>query len=91
MSIHIKMSDGYKQVTTYYGGLDNHHPFIVEVSYDSNTGIHDITSIEFLDLNRKSDNDLPKEYWSKSKEKIKDFVMKWLFKKPENQGGMEDE
>ena len=83
MSTHIQMADEYNQVTTYYGVLDNKYQFMVEVLYSSEEGNHNIDSIEFLAIKRI--DDMPKEYWSKSKEKIKDFIMKWLFDRSEDE------
>ena len=84
MSTHIQMADEYSQVSTYYGVLDDKYQFMVEISYNSEIGNHNIDSIEFLAIKRV--DDMPKEYWSKSKEKIKDFVMKWLFERKDNNG-----
>jgi hypothetical protein len=89
MSTHIQMADEYNQVTTYYGALDDKYQFMVEISYNSEIGNHNIDSIEFLAIKRA--DDMSKEYWSKSKEKINDFVLKWLFNKPKNQEELENE
>ena len=81
MSTHIEMNDQYSQVTTYNGMLDEKHTFIVEVSYRTSRSLgYSIDSIEFI----SPEEDESKEYWHKSKEKIKDFIMKWLFDKPKN-------
>ena len=85
MSMHIKMKDNeYQQVTTYYGKLDNKYPFIVEVSYGSSWDAKDnhyINSVEFVTSGNLYD-DKPEKYWRKAEDKVKDFVMKWLFDKP---------
>jgi len=90
MSTHIKMDDEYSEVSTYYGSLDDKYQFTVEVSYNSEIGNHNITSIEFIGDTEhffgKSE-----QYFKKAEDKIKDFVMKWLFEKPKNQVEMEDE
>ena len=81
MSTHVKMSDEYSTVTTYYGTLNDKYPFMVETSYNSEIDNHHISNIEFIsegDLySGKSD-----KYWKKSEAKIKEFVTKWLFDKP---------
>ena len=87
MSTHIKMADEYSQVTTYYGELDDKHSFSVEISYNSEVGNHNITSIEFVE----DYSDKGKGYWKHAEDKIKDFVMKWLFERPKNPGEIEDE
>ena len=84
MSTHIKMADEYSQVTTYYGTLNDKYSFMVETSYNSEIDNHQISSIEFV-----AANDLycskSKKYWRKAEDKIKDFVMKWLFAKPKDE------
>jgi hypothetical protein len=88
MSTHIEMDDQYSQVTTYNGMLDEKHSFIVEVSYRTSRSLgYSIDSIEFI----SPEEDESKEYWRTSEDKIKDFIVKWLFEKPKNQGEMEDE
>ena len=88
MSTHIEMDeDNFSQITTYHGTLDEKYSFIVELSYRTNRVGHNIDSIEFIGNTDKES----KIYWIKAEDKIKDFVMKWLFKKPKNQGELEDE
>ena len=83
MSMHIKMNEEYTQVTTYNGKLDDEYPFLVEISYGSSWDAKDnhyISSVEFIaadDLYSSKS----KKYWRKAENKIKDFVMKWLFTK----------
>ena len=80
MSIQIKMADEYTQVTTYHGKLDDEYPFLVEVSYGSSWDAKDnhyISSVEFIGCSEIKG----KKYWRKAENKIKDFVMKWLFTK----------
>jgi len=86
MSTHIKMDEEYTQVTTYHGKLDDEYPFLVEVSYGSSWDAIDnnyISSVEFVaadDLYSSKS----KKYWRKAENKIRDFVMKWLFEKSED-------
>ena len=88
MSTHIEMDeDNFSQITTYHGTLDEKYSFIVELSYRTNRVGHNIDSIEFIGNTDKES----KIYWIQAKDKIKDFVMKWLFEKPKNQGELEDE
>ena len=88
MSTHIEMDeDNFSQITTYHGTLDEKYSFIVELSYRTNRVGHNIDSIEFIGNTDKES----KIYWTKAEDKIKDFVMKWLFEKPKNQGELEDE
>ena len=75
MSTHIKMADEYSTVTTYYGQLDDKHSFMVEISYNSEIGDYNITSVEFIG-DRKDKSDF---YWNRSENKIRNFTMKWLF------------
>ena len=90
MSTHIKMADEYSEVTTYYGVLDDDYHFMIEVSYNSTVGNYNITSIEFIGRPDWKTDIAPKTYWIKAEDKIKDFVMKWLFDKPKNKGEMEN-
>jgi len=84
MSTQIKMDDEYTQVTTYYGQLNKKYSFMVETTYNSVEEKHYISSIEFV-----AADDLycskSKKYWRKAEDKIKDFVMKWLFAKPKDE------
>ena len=86
MATHIKMAEEYTQVTTYHGKLDDEYSFLVEVSYGSSWDAIDnnyISSVEFVaadDLYSSKS----KKYWRKAENKIRDFVMKWLFKKSED-------
>ena len=85
MSMHIKMKDDYTQTTTYHGKLDDKYSFIVEVSYGSSWDAvknHYISSVEFIGCSEVKG----KKYWSKAEDKIKDFVMKWLFTKEKKDG-----
>ena len=86
MSMHIKMKENeYQQVTTYYGKLDDKYPFIVEVSYGSSWDAKDnnyISSVEFVAADNLYSSK-SKKYWRKAENKIRDFVMKWLFTKEE--------
>ena len=80
MSTHIKMNeDNFSQITTYHGTLDEKYTFVVELSYNSNRIGYNIDSIEFIAADNLYSNK-SKKYWSKAEEKIKDFVIKWLFK-----------
>ena len=92
MSTHIKMDeDDFSQITTYHGTLDEKYTFVVELSYNTNRVGHEIDSIEFVGNKDTDPDDETKIYWNKAEDKIKDFVMKWLFEKPKNQGEMENE
>ena len=85
MSIHIKMNEEYTQVTTYHGKLDDKYPFLVEVSYGSSWDAKDnnyISSVEFVAADNLYSSK-SKKYWRKAENKIRDFVMKWLFTKEE--------
>ena len=87
MSIHIKMNEEYTQVTTYHGKLDDEYPFLVEVSYGSSWDAKDnhyISSVEFVAADNLYSSK-SKKYWRKAENKIKDFVMKWLFSKPKDE------
>ena len=89
MSIQIEMDeDNFSQITTYHGTLDEKYSFIVELSYRTSRVGYNIDSIEFMAIKRE--DNMPTEYWREAREKIKDFIMKWLFKKPKNQDEMED-
>ena len=85
MSMHIKMNEEYTQVTTYHGKLDDKYPFLVEVSYGSSWDAKDnnyISSVEFVAADNLYSSK-SKKYWRKAENKIRDFVMKWLFTKEE--------
>ena len=89
MATHIEMDDEYSQISTYHGTLDKKYSFVVEVSYNSNRVGYNIDSIEFMAIKRE--DNMTKHYWSQSEKRIKDFIMKWLFEEPKNQGESEDE
>jgi len=83
MSIHIEMDeDNFSQITTYHGTLDEKYTFIVELSYNSNRIGYNIDSIKFIEADNLYNNK-SKKYWRKAEDKIKDFVIKWLFEKQE--------
>ena len=86
MSMHIKMKDEYTQVTTYHGKLDDEYPFLVEVSYGSSWDAIDNNYISYVEFVAADDlySSKSKKYWRKAENKIRDFVMKWLFKKSED-------
>ena len=85
MSIHIEMDeDNFSQITTYHGTLDEKYSFIVELSYNTNRVGYNIDSIEFIEADNLYSNK-SKKYWRKAKDKIKDFVIKWLFEKQEEE------
>ena len=91
MSTHIEMNeDNFSSVTTYHGILDKQYSFIVELSYNTNRVGHNIDSIEFIGRPDWKTDKESKTYWIKAEDKIKDFVMKWLFEKPKNQDEMEN-
>ena len=74
---HIKMDENYKTTTKYYGTLDDKFHFTVDQVYDSYTKTYFIEDITFDPI--KKEENMPTEYWDKSKERIKDFIDKWLF------------
>ena len=85
MSTHIKMDeDNFSQITTYHGTLDEKYTFIVELSYNTNRVGYNIDSIEFIGDTEhffgKSE-----QYFKKAEDKIKSFVMKWLFDRSEDE------
>ena len=83
MSTHIKMDeDNFSQITTYHGTLDEKYTFIVELSYNTNRVGYNIDSVEFIEADNLYSSESSK-YWKKAENKIKDFVMKWLFTKEE--------
>jgi hypothetical protein len=49
--------------------------------YDSYTETYEIESIDFDPI--KKEENMPTEYWDKSKKRITDFINKWLFGKQE--------
>ena len=77
MSIHIKMEEDYNQ-TTYYNGTANDKSFTVVCHYDSSIKSWEIGEITW------SNEDLSTLPLGKTEDKIKDFVHKWLFDKPED-------
>ena len=81
MSTHIQMDEEYIQLTTYYGKLNDEHSFVVELLYNSEIKNHNITSIEFIE-GKEGKSDM---YWNKAENKIRDFVMKWLFDRSEDE------
>ena len=79
------MNEEYTHVTTYHGKLDDKYPFLVEVSYGSSWDAKDnnyISSVEFVAADNLYSSK-SKKYWRKAENKIRDFVMKWLFTKEE--------
>ena len=85
MSIHIEMEDDYHSTTYYQGTVNEKHDFLVEIIYSSNMNNHTINAIEWVEKQGKVDFKMSKILESKVEDKIKDFVMKWLFEKPEEE------
>ena len=83
MSIHIEMEDDYHSTTYYQGTVNEKHDFLVEIIYSSNMNHHTINAIEWIEKQGKVDFKMSKVLESKAEDKIKDFVMKWLFEKQE--------
>ena len=82
MSMKISMADDYTQVTTYNGELNDKYPFTVKMSYDSEVKDYHIVSVIF-DSDGNLYNGKSKRYWIKAEDRVKDFIMKSLFTKPE--------
>lgn len=80
---HIKMDEEYEAVTTYQGMLDDKFHFTVNVTYDSYVKSYKITGINFDPI--KKEENMPTKYWDKSKKRIEDFIMKWLFGNPKEE------
>tara|TARA_Y100000034_G_C6826291_1_gene372559 strand:+ start:649 stop:903 length:255 start_codon:yes stop_codon:yes gene_type:complete len=75
---HIEMQDDYTQ-TTYYYGKANGKDFTVVCYYDSNADYWEIKEITW------TNEDLSTLPLSKTEDKIRDFVNKWLFDKPKKE------
>tara|TARA_R100000789_G_scaffold32255_2_gene35623 strand:+ start:332 stop:589 length:258 start_codon:yes stop_codon:yes gene_type:complete len=82
MSMKITMNNEYTQITTYNGKLNDKYPFTVEMSYDSEVKDYHIVSVNF-DSDGNLYNGKSKRYWIKAEDRVKDFIMKSLFIKPE--------
>ena len=85
MSIHIEMEDDYHSTTYYQGTVNEKHDFLVEIIYSSNMNDHTINAIEWIEKQGNVDFKMSKKLESKAEDKIKDFVMKWLFEKQEEE------
>ena len=85
---HIQMDENYQSITKYHGTLDGKFKFTVNHMYDSYTETYEIESIDFDPI--KKEENMPTEYWDKSKKRIKDFVDKWLFGHGDDEGESED-
>ena len=79
---HIEMHEDYTQTTRYSGILDDEHHFTVSCDYDSSTEGYKLKKVVWTTT---SINDKKKKYVTKAETKIKDFVHKWLFKRPKEE------
>ena len=86
MSMKISMADDYTQVTTYNGDLIDKYTFTLKMSYDSEVKDYHIVSVNF-DSDGNLYNGKSKRYWRKAEDRVKDFIMKSLFAKPEAKDG----
>tara|TARA_R100001530_G_scaffold133058_1_gene106027 strand:- start:3971 stop:4228 length:258 start_codon:yes stop_codon:yes gene_type:complete len=82
MSMKITMNNEYTQITTYDGKLNDKYPFTVKMSYDSEVKDYHIVSVNF-DSDGNLYNGKSKRYWIKAEDRVKDFITKSLFIKPE--------
>jgi hypothetical protein len=87
--IHIEMEDSYSQIIYYYGKLNDKYNFCVLMSYDSTISKVDykIQEIKWTDGEALEPNEKLKK---EAEPKIKDFVMKWLFDRPEEENDREE-
>ena len=80
--IHIEMSDDYTQTTKYSGVLNDKFSFTVLCKYDSITEHFKVSKVIWTDSTPTPNT---KKYIKRAETKIKDFVHKWLFKKPKKE------
>ena len=76
MSMQINFSNGYSQITTYTGKLEDKYDFLVEVSYSNDNKVYTVSSLEWID-------EPSAKIKPKAEERIKVHVMKWHYGDPE--------
>ena len=85
--IHIEMEDSYAQIIYYNGKLNDTYNFCVLMSYDSTEMDYKIQEIKWTGIEYLLDETPPpnEKLKKEAEPKIKDFVMKWLFDRPEEE------
>jgi hypothetical protein len=79
---HIEMSDDYTQTTKYSGVLNDKSSFTVLCEYDSITEHFKVSEVTWTSLTPTPNTE---KHIKGAEERIKDFVQKWLFKRPKKE------